>query len=339
MMAIEELPADQRAVLRLLLEQGRSYSDIAATLEMAPATVRDRAHEALTALGPDDTPLGRERRAQVADWLLGQQSSVERQSTDDLLRGSASARTWARAVAAQVGPLAVDALPALPGDDDAPAAPAAVSTKRSLLVDDDSALAASPTSGKDAPAHDPRQSPRAMERPSSHRGGVALLAVAALLATLGAGVLIGRATKGDDEKKTSTAAQSSNIKVLGQTNLKPPAGAKNAKAAGIAQFVERKAQNGGAPQKLLNVIAQGLPRAPADSGYGVWLIKTGSRPVWLGYFQAVTTNGEVGAQSPLKVDPKGYERVILTRQQGQTPKTPGTVYLEGPVKLTAAASG
>ena len=73
--------------------------------------------------------------------------------------------------------------------------------------------------------------------------------------------------------------------------------------------------------------------------HAIWnaVIKTGSSPVWLGYFQAVTTNGEVGAQSPLKVDPKGYERVILTRQQGQTPKTPGTVYLEGPVKLTAAS--
>ncbi len=83
------------------------------------------------------------------------------------------------------------------------------------------------------------------------------------------------------------------------------------------------------------MLAQGLPTAPKGSGYGVWLTKTSGDPVWLGYFQAVTTSGEVAAQSPLTVDPEGYERVILTRQTGAEPKTPGTIYLEGAVQLNA----
>jgi hypothetical protein len=161
--------------------------------------------------------------------------------------------------------------------------------------------------------------------------------VLGVLAVLGAGILIGRATKGDDDSKASTTPQSSNITVLGQTNLRPPSGAPDKDAVGIAQFVERKADDGGDPQKLLNVIAQGLPRAPAGSGYGVWLTGSGIDPVWLGYFQAVTQTGEVGAQSPLTVDASKYDRVILTRQRGQTPKTPGTVYLDGAVRLTNAS--
>ena len=99
--------------------------------------------------------------------------------------------------------------------------------------------------------------------------------------------------------------------------------------------MQRKGSGKNAGQKLLNVLAQGLPKAPTGSGYGVWLTKQGLDPVWLGYFQAVTSSGEVGAQSPLTVDPKNYERVILTRQRGQQPKTPGTVYLQGPITLTA----
>ncbi len=339
MRGIDDLPADQRAVLRLLLEQGRAYQEIATTLKMAPAAVRDRAHDALIALGPADTPLGRERRAQVADWLLGQQTVAEAESTDDLLRGSASARAWARSVSVHLDPLATSALPALPGDEGGSSSSVPDQRRRSLLVDHDEPPAA-PAARQDraagaalvddevASARTP--SPRRMERATSRRGGVILLTVLALLAAIGGGVLIGRATKDSgDDRQATTPAQTGDITVRGQTNLRPPTGGPDGDAVGIAQFVERKADG----KRLLNVIAQGLPRAPQGTGYGVWLTKTGANPVWLGYFQAVTTTGEVGAQSELKVDPKGYERVILTRQRGQEPKTPGTVYLEGPVRL------
>ena len=144
---------------------------------------------------------------------------------------------------------------------------------------------------------------------------------------------------GGDKASTSTTATDANITVLGQTNLRPPADAPDKDAVGIAQFVERKADGKDDPEKLLNVIAQGLPKAPKNSGYGVWLTKTGVKPVWLGYFQAVTTSGEVGAQSALKVNPQNYDRVILTRQTGANPTTPSTIYLEGAVNITKPSSG
>ncbi len=346
MTGIDDLPADQRAVLRLLLDQHRSYQEIATTLKMAPAAVRDRAHDALNAVGPPDTPLGRERRAQVADWLLGQQTAAETETTEDLLRGSASARAWARQVCGEIEPLAGRPLPELPGTTEGTARSLPETRPASLLVDDDEAVSDAAALDEDGSSTSEMRSPgrttslRGMERPSSRRGGAVLLAVLALLVAVGAGVLIGRATKdGGDDKAAATTPQSSNINVLGQTNLRPPAGAPDKDAVGIAQFVERKAEGKDDPEKLLNVIAQGLPRAPEGSGYGIWLTKSGADPVWLGYFQAVTTTGEVGAQSALKVEPKGYERVILTRQRGQKPTTPGTVYLQGAVSLNAPASG
>lgn len=59
----------------------------------------------------------------------------------------------------------------------------------------------------------------------------------------------------------------------------------------------------------------------------------GKSPLWLGYFQQITTNGQAGAQSVLKVNPKDYSQVLITRQQGRAPTTPGTTFLAGPIKL------
>jgi hypothetical protein len=50
---LDRLPPDQRAVLSLLLERGRSYSDVADMLAIPESTVRERAHAALDALAND----------------------------------------------------------------------------------------------------------------------------------------------------------------------------------------------------------------------------------------------------------------------------------------------
>jgi Sigma-70, region 4 len=50
MTELDRLPPDQRAVLSLVLERGKSYAEVAAMLAIPEATVRDRAHAALDAL-------------------------------------------------------------------------------------------------------------------------------------------------------------------------------------------------------------------------------------------------------------------------------------------------
>ncbi|HEX2103518.1 MAG TPA: hypothetical protein VHF51_07690, partial [Solirubrobacteraceae bacterium] len=100
MSRIDSLPADQRAVLQLLLMRGSRYEELSGLLSIDEAEVRRRAHGALDALGPGEAPgVAADDRAQIADYLLGQQSGEEAATTRGFLRGSAGARAWARPVA------------------------------------------------------------------------------------------------------------------------------------------------------------------------------------------------------------------------------------------------
>jgi hypothetical protein len=120
---LDALPADQRAAVQLLLKQGQTYDQLADLLGIDPDGVRARAHAALDALGPDPGPeLDAAARADVADYLLGQQSVSQREATRDLLSRSDDARDWAGAVAGSLEPLAGGALPEVPGAG-TPAAP------------------------------------------------------------------------------------------------------------------------------------------------------------------------------------------------------------------------
>ncbi len=319
MARIDDLPADQQAVLRLLLTQDRSYDEIARSLRMAPAAVRDRAHEAMSSLGPADTHLSSARRAEVSDYLLGQQDSAPAADTRDYLAETPAARAWARVVTGELTPMASGPLPEVPG---APGAPAAATTAAATPVP----AAQGDVFTSDEPA--PRRAASATGgRRSSRAGGAILLTAVGLLAALAIGFFVGRASKSDSKSSSKTTSTAAAATVLGQANLTPPQGAPAPKALGIAQFVTRDGQ------RLINVIAQGLPTAPKGSGYGIWLTGTGQQPVWLGYFQAVSSTGQVGAQSRLTVDPAKYTTVLLTRQTGKKPTSPAQTFLSGTVKL------
>src|SRR3954452_11276422 len=106
MSRIDDLAPDQRAVLQLLLGQGKSYVELSEMLRLDPEAVRQRAVAALDELGPrGGDPPGGERRAEIADYLLGQQAASQRRATRELLESDAAARAWARVVAGGVGPL------------------------------------------------------------------------------------------------------------------------------------------------------------------------------------------------------------------------------------------
>jgi len=311
MASIDDLPADQQAVLRLLLTQERSYEEIARTLRMAPAAVRDRAHEAVSTLGPSGNALASDRRSEIADFLLGQQDDEAAAATSAALSDSASERGWARVVAAELRAVATRELPQVPDP--------ALSGSSSVLLDDDGAEATPATARLRAPR-------------SSRRGGVILLSTLGLLAALAIGFFVGRATKDDPApvRASTTAEQAAARDVIGQANLEPVPDAGADKALGIAQFIERDGK------RSISVLAEGLPKAPKDTGYGVWLTGGGKAPLWLGYFQAVTTSGQVGAQSALKIDPRGYKTVLITRESGRNPKTPGSSYLSGEIQFRSS---
>src|SRR3954471_8660848 len=90
MSRIDSLPADQKAVLQLLLKRGSSYDELSDGLRIDGAGVRRRPHGAVQAPGPADTPgLTAGRRDEIADYLLGQQTETEAAESRGFLNGSA----------------------------------------------------------------------------------------------------------------------------------------------------------------------------------------------------------------------------------------------------------
>ena len=92
MSPLQTLAPDQRAVLELLLRQGRSYAELSELLGLPEDAVRDRAHAALAALAPDTAaPVGED--GAVADWILGQSDDPQqRRSVLTLLHSVAIRR-------------------------------------------------------------------------------------------------------------------------------------------------------------------------------------------------------------------------------------------------------
>ena len=116
MSALDQLPPDQRAAVSLVLRQGKSYADVAALLRIDESAVSERAHAALSVLGPRDAAVDEQQRADIADFLLGQQPASRRAQTRAMLERSAPARAWARVVSGELRPLAAAALPEIPSE-------------------------------------------------------------------------------------------------------------------------------------------------------------------------------------------------------------------------------
>jgi hypothetical protein len=113
MATLDNLPADQRAVLQLVLQRGRGYDEIARLLSMDRAAVRERALNAFDALGPQ-TGVGDQRRALITDYLLGQLPPAVTKDVREHLAISPTERAWARVLASELAPLASQPLPEIP---------------------------------------------------------------------------------------------------------------------------------------------------------------------------------------------------------------------------------
>ena len=300
MATIEQLPADQTAVLSLLLSQQKSYAEIAQALDLSEQAVSERAYSALSSLAEPEQAPASKRRGELCDYLLGQQSENEAAKTKQSLMRSAPDRAWARAAAAPLAAIASGALPPIPGAEAA--------------------------SGAQLSDNGPQQENGAG---AGSRGGLFLIAGVGLLIALGVGFGLGRVTGGSDSSTSSTTssatkASSTKATALAQAALKPPAGAPAPNALGFAGISAQ------ANQRVLSVVAKSLPAAPSGSQYGVWLTASGKAAVWLGYLQTVGKDGGVGLQGTLNGNPKAYSGVLLTLEKSSaTPTNPSTTYLVG----------
>src|SRR3954454_14969500 len=116
MATLDQLPPEQRAIVELVVQRGRSYETLAEVHQVPQARVRELAREALTELSPRTASrVDIDRRGQVADYLMRQQSPGEERATRDYLKQSEPARAWALSLLDSLDPLYADgAAPSVP---------------------------------------------------------------------------------------------------------------------------------------------------------------------------------------------------------------------------------
>jgi hypothetical protein len=314
MPGIERLPPDQRAVLQLLLKQGRSYDDLSSVLRMDADSVRDRAHLALETLGPD-TDLSDERLDEVSDYLLGQQPASARAQTRDFLADSASGRAWARVVAGELRPLAADGgLPEVPADgEEVEEAFDALEARRERRQD--------------------------VER-SSRLGGIMLLiGLGVALAVVIVLLVRGGGDDGNGEEGNTgetPPAQAQEPQVVGQINLLPPDGGESPLAAAQLLAVEQGL--------AIRIVAEELDPVTEDLVYALWLYNSDDDAELIGYPTAQPTAEEpllAAQQCCLPPTVGEYESLIITAEgrDEETATSPGEIVLEGAIQQEQGEGG
>jgi hypothetical protein len=310
MASIDSLNDVQRAVLQLLLRQGRSYADLAGPLKDDAAGVGARARGAVAALAPDAGAIGDERRDEIADYLLGQQTAAQRAATREYLEGSSAGRTWALAAAAALEPIGGDRVPDVPAE------------RREVIEALD-----------------------ALDRPAGRRETVersSQLGTRLIYAGIGvvvaiAIILVVTLTGGDDNPKStaSTVPTTTNPATTGTTKtgdkynlvmegtlVAPKGGDPDAKGqAAIFRFPDNN-------QYRFGLTAEGLPRTRKGEAYGVWLYTSDDKKQFLGFPNTpVGKDGKLQTVSDLSPDTPPYGAVLLTRETSEKPTKPGTLVL------------
>ena len=346
MTPLDDLPAEQRAVLELVLKRGRTYDEIAALLSIDRAGVRQRALTGLDALGPS-TSVPPERRALITDYLLGQLPERVREQVAQRLATEASDRAWARVIASELSPVAATPLPRIPTgaalSETEPDGPQAHEN-----AGNGSAVAPAPGADMGLPGGDRAPSTSAQPAPRSSRlGGAILLGVGALIVVA---VVILALALNSGSSKSPTAAS-------GSASTTSPLTAPSSTSTGAAATTGTgTGTTGTTPQSLATVKltpvaagskAQGVAEAFLQSGtpylaivainlspnshnyYAVWLTNSPTDSRLLGFAPAVTGTGRLQAATKLQSTDGHYKTLVVTLETQPHPKTPGTTVLSG----------
>jgi hypothetical protein len=346
MSSLERLPADQRAVLALVLQRGRSYDEIASLLAIDRAAVRDRALAALDALGPSEPRVPAEQRALITDYLLGQLPPRVRDQMRQRLANSPSARAWARILASELAPLSANPLPEIPAaapeaaEPDATATPAAAPPAPPAATPEPTATPSpAPEPTREAAAASssgnlPRPAGGA-QRPSSRVGGGALLALALIIAVVVVVVIL--INNGSNSNKprttragtpttttgtTTTGTTTTAIHPVADIVMKPASSA--VKARGVAEIVTQGKVTG------VIVAADHLTPNTKHNAYAVWLASPGGPYHLLGYVSpGVGKAGTLKTSGPLPSNASSFKRILITLETTTSTKIPGQTILSG----------
>ena len=305
MSTVDELPADQRAALSLLLRQRKSYAEVAGLLSIPEQAVHDRAHAALAVLAPREAKgLDAARRAEIADYLLGQQATGERLRTRTLLTRDAGANAWAGAIAKELASLGAE----LP---EVPALPGAQTSGAQQHVPLAQVASSTPP---------PSPGPDAATASSSRRGGAILLAV--LLAAAIVAVILITSGGGSSPKKSSTNGSSSSTthaKQEGTFTLHAPAG------SGSTGKVEIFSEEG---KRAFFIQAEHIPVSKGFF-YAIWLYSSPNKALPLSKSPPVGKSHKLAGAALLPGNASSYKEILLTRETKTRPTHPGHIVLRG----------
>jgi hypothetical protein len=355
MASLEDLPADQRAVLQMVLQRGRSYDEIANLLSIDRSAVRQRALDACDALTPDGIEPGPEQ-ALVTDYLLSQLPEPVAEQVYIYLQAADDDRAWAEAIADRLDSLTSKPLPEVPV-----AAP--LRSDEPAVVDDPylrpyeehapepppprSARRQPPPAPPTAESRAAARTERARARPPGPRRRKGMLIAGLSLATaiLAVGVVVLVANSGSSPPKPQrsythtgptgeTATTQTNTTTSGTTttntgpqmlaalNLTSPVGA--TQTLGVAQVVRDDGVVG------IVIDATGVPANSAHNAYGVWLYNSTTSNKFVGFDPNLVGKDEkLAIEGTLPTDAPDFKRLEITLETQQHPKTPGEVVLSG----------
>jgi Sigma-70, region 4 len=277
MATFDQLSAEQRAIVELVLQQGKSYEELSGMLGMPEARVRELARDALVELAPV-TAGGVEEdwRGQLTDYVLGQQTGPEATATKGHLRRSEPARSWIRSL--------LDSLEQLYPNGSMPAIPEGERGRATRR-------AAPPPA--QASHGDPGAAAVRRRRLLAATGVAAALVLAAIL-VWPVGVLTG----GDDGGDGGDQSQAAGTSGGGQEGV-------SAQTRGQAII----ARQTGRPQII--VTATGLPPSTQRSAYQVWLYNSEQDRKSIGA-QVTDAQGNLQAGGPLPSNYQQYRFIDVT---------------------------
>jgi hypothetical protein len=294
MATLDQLSAEQRAIVELVLQRGKTYSELADMLGMPEARVRELARQALVELAPVSVRAVEEDwRGQLADYVLGQQAGPEATATKGHLRRSEAARSWTRSL--------LDSLDQLYPNGSMPAIPEGERGRERGARRRASAPGAEPQAGAAAAGA------------GGGREGAASAAGRRRLLLLGAGIAalvlvavllwpIGVLT--DDGDEPTSADQAAGV---AQGTNGAGQQAANGRAAGIAVVAEQSGQ------RSLLVRASNLVPSGNRQAYGVWLYNGADDARSLGG-QVTDAKGQYQAIGAVPKDLGRYRFIDVSRE-------------------------
>jgi hypothetical protein len=351
MATLDQLPAEQRAIVELVVQRGRSYGALAEVLQVPSERVRELARDALTELSPRTAArVEAGWRGQVADYLLGQQAPEEARATRDYLKRSETARAWALSLLDSLDPLYPNgAAPAVP-EGDAQEETASITAeerirerarKETPVVEDepddeeaeeeDEEPEEKPSAAKPRPKAEPARKPArlspAAQSALRRRRIIGAVVGLVVLAAVTVGILaIAGVFSSDDKGGSSDTGSTLTTSTTATNGTGTGTGTTSQQPIQVQGQIALQPIGGAKAQGIAYVVSQGdqkfvvvqaqvppLPNNQKVAAYEVWLYNSNGDARSLGA-QYTNRQGILQGRAPLPADYQKFKAIDISRE-------------------------